>query len=118
MAESTERIIEVMQELIDAHRLARDTLGANEEVLVAGLEAIRSGAGVVETLEAAPANAQRRATQEMLERLVAARHQFRLYLIGACIDAGMSPREIAADWGISRQRVDQFVQEFKRVVAD
>ncbi len=42
------------------------------------------------------------------------RHQLRLTVIAACIEAGMTPREIAEQWDISRQRVDQFVQKLKR----
>ena len=50
----------------------------------------------------------------VLDRLMAARHAFRLHVIAACIDGGMTPRQIAEEWGMSRQRVDQFVQKAKR----
>ena len=114
MDASTEQIVEVMRELVEAQREARATLVANEELLLQGIAALEAGGDVVATLHASPANAQRRSTQAVLDRIMHARHQFRLHLIGVCRDAGMTPREIAEEWGISRQRVDQFVQEYKR----
>ena len=114
MTESTERIIEVMESLVAAQRDARDTLAANEAMLRRGIEALRSGTGVLEALGATPVGPQRKATQDVLDRVMAARHSFRLHLITACIEGGMTPRQIAEEWGMSRQRVDQFVQEAKR----
>ena len=114
MPGTTDQLIEVMEALVAAQQDARATLATNEELLRQGIDALRSGADVQEALAATPAGAQRQVTQEVLDRLMAARHTFRLHVIAACVECGMTPRQIAEEWGMSRQRVDQFVQEAKR----
>ena len=118
MTESDLRIIEAIQELIDANRAARDVMAAGERVLERGIERLRAGESVSETLGYTPAGLQRQATQNANLRIAEARHELRLLLIGQCLDEGMRPFEIARAWGMSRQRVDRYIQEIKRRPAD
>ena len=108
------RIIEAMEDLIEANRAARQVMCAGEMVLQQGIERLRAGEKLSETLADRPAGSQRQATQEANERIVDARHNLRLLLIGRCLEEGMRPWAIADAWGMSRQRVDRYIQEIKR----
>jgi hypothetical protein len=118
LTESDVRIVEAIQELIDANRIAREVMLAGERVLERGIEMIRAGEKVTETLSYTPAGQQRQATQHSSLRIAEARHHLRLLLIGQCLDEGMRPWEIARAWGMSRQRVDRYIQEIKRGASD
>jgi hypothetical protein len=109
-----EEIILAIQELIEANREARRVMLAGERILARGIERIRAGERVTETLGHTPAGPQRQATQDANHRIEAARHRVRLLLIGQCLHEGMRPWEIADAWGMSRQRVDRYIQEIKR----
>jgi len=114
MTVPVEQIVAAVQELLDANRETRAALAASEDVLVHGLEVLGSGEDLVGILRSIPVRAYRQTTQETLDRIGVARHRLRVLLIAACVDAGMTPREIAEEWGLSRQRVDQFLQEFRK----
>jgi len=116
--DSTARVLDVLEELLDATRSARSALAVNEELLVQSISALRSGGEIADMMRTEPIGDQRQATQDALDRVNAARHQLRLTVIAACIEAGMTPREIAEEWDVSRQRVDQFVQKLKRTPTD
>lgn len=118
MLDSTARVLDVLEELLEATRSARSALSVNEELIVQSISALRSGGEITDLVHAEPIGDQRQATQEALDRVNTGRHQLRLTVIAACIEAGMTPREIAEQWDISRQRVDQFVQKLKRARTD
>jgi predicted transcriptional regulator len=109
-----EQITEAVQELLDANRGTRSALEASEGVLVQGLELLGSGRDLVTILRSIPVGAYRQTTQVNSDRMAAARHRLRVLVIAACVDAGLTPREIADEWGMSRQRVDQFLQEYRK----
>jgi hypothetical protein len=109
-----ERIIEAIEELIDANRAARQVMITGEEVLQRGIERLRAGEKITETLSYTSAGTQRGATQEANQRIAVARHRLRVLLIGRCLDEGMRPWEIANAWGMSRQRVDRYIQEMRK----
>jgi hypothetical protein len=112
------QIVEAVQGLLDATRGARAALDATEDVLVHGLEVLDTGAELVDVIHSLPVRAQRQSTQDAVEQVNLARHRLRVLLFAACVDAGMTPRDIAEEWGVSRQRVDQFVQEFRKTSGD
>jgi CHASE2 domain-containing sensor protein len=108
------RVVEAMRALIDADRETRSVLVDVEQALERAIEALESGATVTDTLRTSSAAPQRRAMEDAFTRLVAARHEFRLRVISVCRDDGVRPWEIAKWWGISRQRVDRYIQELKK----
>ena len=114
MRDADSRIIESVEDLIEANRAARQVMRAGEEILRQGIERLRAGQKISETLADVSAGSQRQATQEANERIADARHTLRVVLIGRCLDEGMRPWEIADAWGMSRQRVDRYIQEIKR----
>ncbi len=114
MREPDSRIIEAIEELIEANRSARQVMQAGEEVLQRGIERLQAGEKISETLGYTPAGDQRESTQEANQRISVARHNLRLLLIGRCLDEGMRPWEIARAWRMSRQRIDRYIQEIKR----
>ncbi|MGA2835122.1 MAG: helix-turn-helix domain-containing protein [Acidimicrobiales bacterium] len=118
MTESEARIVEAMRTLIEANREVRDVLVAAERALEHGIESIEAGTKITDTLRTSSAAPQRRATQEAFERAIAARHELRLRVISVCRDEGIRPWEIAKWWGISRQRVDRYIQELKKDAPD
>jgi hypothetical protein len=113
-----DQIIVAIEELIAANRDARRIMLAGEAVLERGIERLRQGEKVTETLSYTPAGEQRGATEAANRRIAVARHDLRMLLIGRCLDEGMRPWEVANAWGMSRQRVDRYIQEMKRTSAD
>ncbi len=67
-----------------------------------------------DAIKAIPLSSRREATQGAFKRMVEARHELRLQAIGVCSDEGMSMREIAEIWGVSRQRVAQSLAELRQ----
>ncbi len=116
--DATIRVIGVLDELREATRAAGRALAVNEALIAQAVATLRSGAPVAVLLGTEPVGEQRLTTQAALDRLSAARHQLRLGVVEACIQAGMTPRQIAEEWDLSRQRVDQFVQELKQAAPD
>ncbi len=114
----TVRVIGVLEELLEATRAAGRALAVNEELIAQAIGTLRTGGQVADILHTEPVGEQRLTTQAALDRVNAARHQLRLSVIDACIQAGMTPRQIAEEWDMSRQRVDQFVQELKKASTD
>ena len=114
MRDADSRIIEAIEDLIEANRAAREVMRSGEEILQQGIERLRAGQKIREALADVSAGSQRQATQEANERIADARHTVRLVLIGRCLDEGMRTWDIADAWGMSRQRVDRYVQEMKR----
>ncbi len=118
MRETDSRIIEAIEDLIAANRAARRVMRTGEDVLTRGIERLRAGEKISETLAHTPAGVQREATQEANHRIAVARHELRVLLIGRCLDEGMRPWEIARAWGMSRQRIDRYIQELKQRPGD
>ncbi len=118
MTESEARIVEAMRTLIEANRDVRDELVAGERELIQAIGAIEVGAKITDTLRSSSAGRQRKATQDAFERVIAARHELRLRVIAVCRDEGIRPWEIAEWWGISRQRVDRYIQELKKAAPE
>jgi Trp operon repressor len=118
MDTDAERVIDAANELLEANRAAREVMEHAETVLVGGIERLKAGESITNALRALPTSDQRQSTQEAMERLTVARHQVRLLVIAACLKEDMTPREIADQWGISRQRADRFVQEIRKGPAD
>jgi hypothetical protein len=112
--ETFERNVEVIQDVVDASRHARKVFEGVEDLLNSAIDRLRDGESVVDLVKESRISTERALVQEALEQLNSARHRFRLRVVGACIEAGMMPREVAEWWGISRQRVDQFIQEYRR----
>ena len=109
-----EQVAAAVQELLDANRRTRATLEASEAVLVHGLEVLGSDGDLMTILRSIPVGEYRQMTQENSDRINLARHRLRVLVIAACVDAGLTPREIAEEWGMSRQRVDQFLREYRK----
>ena len=107
-------IVVAMRSLIEANRNVRTVLARAEELLAQGVARLEAGERPTEILATVPASAQRQATQDALDGAAAARHELRLQMIAACLADGMTPRQIADAWGVSRQRADRFVQEIRR----
>ena len=118
MEETSDRLIEAIQGVTDASRHARKVFEGVEGLLDSAVERLRNGGAVVDLVKESRISTERELVQEALEGLNTARHRFRLRTVGACIEAGMTPREVAEWWGISRQRVDQFIQEYRRIGSD
>ncbi len=114
MGTTDEDIISAIEELISANRAARQVMVDGEAVLREGIEKLRRGVRITDTLRDAPASRQRQATQDANDRITTARHDVRLLLIGRCLEEEMPPWEIGRAWGMSRQRVDRYIQELKR----
>ena len=114
MDDSNERIVSAIRALIDANRNVRTVLTKAEELLAQGADRLAAGERPTEVLATTPASWQRQSTQEALDAAAAARHHLRLQMIAACMADGMTPRQIAEAWGVSRQRADRFVQQIKR----
>jgi len=114
MRDADSRIIEAIEDLIEANRAARQVMCSAEAILQEGIERLRAGEQISKTLAEGSTGSQRQATQEANERIADARHTLRLVLIGRCLDEGMRSWEIADAWGMSRQRVDRYIQEIKR----
>ena len=113
MTEAEIQIIDAARELIDANVRARDELDAANQFLQRGIDHLESGGSIIEALTALPVSSRRQATQDAFKRVVEARHLLRLRAISVCIDEGMRPSQIGETWGISRQRVDHYIQELK-----
>ena len=114
MSVADSRIIEVIEDLIEANRAAREVMRTGEMILQQGIERLRAGEKISETLTDMAAGSQRQATQEANERITITRHNLRLLLIERCLEEGMRPWAIGDAWGMSRQRVDRYIQEIKR----
>jgi len=118
MAEGDLQIIGAIQELIDANRAARQVMIEGETILRQGIERLRAGERISETLGYESPGDQRQSTQDAQHRIDEARHNLRLLLIRRCLDEGMRAWEIARAWGMSRQRIDRYIQEMKKGPAD
>jgi Homeodomain-like domain len=112
--ETSEQIVEAVQAVVDASRHARKVFEGVEDLLNSAIDRLRDDGSVVDLVKESNISTERALVQDALEELNGARHRFRLRVVGACIEAGMTPREVADWWGISRQRVDQFIQEYRR----
>lgn len=108
------RIIEGIRELLEANHAAREALLEGDRVLSGAIDKLLAGQRVVDVLRSTPVDSQRRATQGALDRMNVARHELRLEVIEICLDEAMLPGQIAAIWGVSRQRIDRYVQEIRR----
>ena len=106
-------LINAMQDLIDAHARGRAVMDTADSLLRFGIRQLESGADFVDMMADAPTAAERQATLDAFDGITAARHAVRLLLLEACLDQGMSPREIGERWGVSRQRVATYVAELK-----
>jgi hypothetical protein len=111
---SAESTVEALRGLRDAARSAQAAMVETERLATVGIERLEAGMRVADLIRASTASEDRQTVQGALDEVVEARHRFRLAAIAACMADGMAPREIAEAWGISRQRVDQFVQENRR----
>jgi hypothetical protein len=116
--QTSEGIAEAIKDVVDASRHARDVFEGVEDLLTSATDRLHEGGSVVDLVKESPIASERALVQGALEQLNNARHRFRLRVVGACIEAGMTPREVAEWWGISRQRVDQFIQEYRRNGSD
>jgi hypothetical protein len=116
--ETSDRLIEAIQGVADACRHARQVFEGVEGLLDSAAGRLRGGGAIVDLVKETRISTERELVQEALEQLNTARHRFRLRVVGACIESGMTPREVAEWWGISRQRVDQFIQEYRRIGSD
>ena len=114
MTTPVEGTIEALQDLVETNRKAREVLALAEEESLRSIAELEAGVAVSTIVQRVQPGGYRRSIQDALDAVGAARHRYRLEAIAACIEDGMTPREIAEAWGISRQRVDQFVQERRR----
>ena len=118
MKENDALLLDGMQRLLEAYGAARQVILETEQLLEVGIDLIRGGGSVVDQLREHPAGDRRQAIQDALAAVDAARHEHRLRLVRSCLEEGMRPAEIASGLGISRQRVDVYVQELKRIPPD
>jgi hypothetical protein len=114
MGDGDAQIIEAIEELIEANRAARQVMLDGERILQQGIERLRAGERISETVAYEVPGGQRQATQDAYHRIDEARHGLRLLLIRRCLDEGMRAWEIAQAWGMSRQRIDRYIQEMKK----
>jgi len=112
--DSARKTLEALRQLLEATRAARQAMVETEQLAALGIERLESGLLVADLIRSSTADQDRQTVQDAIDGIVDARHRFRLAAIDACLDDGMTPREIAEAWGISRQRVDQFIQENRR----
>jgi len=112
--ESARQTVDALRELREATRAAQQAMFDTEQLADLGIERLESGMQVSDLIRTSTASQDRQTVQVAIDAIVDARHRFRLAAIIACLDGGMPPREIAEAWGISRQRVDQFIQEARR----
>lgn len=115
---SAQQTLEALRGLQDAARSVQRAMAETERLAGVGIAQLESGVSVAGLIRASTATEDRQTVQGAIDEVVAARHRFRLVAIAACMEGGMTPREIAEAWGISRQRVDQFVQESRRTATD
>jgi hypothetical protein len=78
------------------------------------VELVESGRPFTDGLRSFPVARRREATQTGIENLIRARHEFRLAFMERSIEDGLGPRELGEIWGVSRQRIDQYLQELKK----
>jgi len=107
-------ILEAMLELLEASRAAREALSEGDVALVRAIDRMLAGQRAVDILRSSPVSSQRQATQEALDRFNIARHKFRRKIIEMCLEQGMLPGQMGKIWGVSRQRIDRYVQEIRR----
>ncbi len=111
MTEGDFRIVEAIHRLIRASEQTRVELTTTEAVLREAVAHIEGGGCITEGLQEFPVARRREAVQEALARMVKARHELRLHFISRALDDGLSVQENADLWGISRQRVGQYLRE-------
>ena len=114
MGDGDAQIIEAIEKLIEANRAARQVMLSGEQILQQGIERLRAGERISDTVGSESPGDQRQATQDAYHRIDEARHDLRLLLIQRCLDEGMRAWEIAQAWGMSRQRIDRYIQEIKK----
>ena len=114
MSDERSPMDEAIHDLIDANARARAQLDATDAMLQRGIDHLRAGGGVVDALRLLPIAQRRQSTQDAFQEVILARHRLRLRAISACTEQGLSPARIAEIWGISRQRVVQFVAEARK----
>jgi len=112
--ESTSETVVALQDIVEAARAAAKAMQDIEQLAERGIERLGGGMRVADLIRTSTADQDRQSLQGAIDAIVDARHRFRLVAITACVDDGMAPKEIAEAWGISRQRVDQFIQEARR----
>jgi len=97
---------EALQEVIDATDELIESLHDHREF---GREAIgRLDDGQdLPTVRARPPAAVRERTQVAQKTMDMTRSRMRDVVMQACIDAGMTTRDIAKEWGVSRQLVER-----------
>jgi len=107
------RIVAAMRNMVEATLAAVEALEADNAQMLRGIEFLESGGGVTEGLKAFPIARRREDTLRALTRTNDARHELRLLAIALCVDEGMPPAVIADIWGVSRQRIGQYIREIK-----
>jgi DNA-binding CsgD family transcriptional regulator len=117
MTQGEAEIVDAIYELIEANNRARDQIDATNALLHCGIDQLVDGGGVIESLKSLPVAARRRSTQDAFQRVVKARHGLRLRAIAACAAEGMSSGEIAEIWGVSRQRVGQYISKLQKTTS-
>jgi hypothetical protein len=110
-------VVSALRRLVDANEDACRALTRANSYLIESIGRIEAGEDVQATLLPSMADPLRADTKAAIEDIVSARHVLRLQVVAACTAAGTPPREIAKHWNVSRQRVDQFIQELRRTDA-
>jgi hypothetical protein len=114
MTHSDEDIGAALREVIRCSEVARRELEATEDALRHALAYVEEGGSVTAGLRSFPVATRREATQSGIEQMVKSRHDLRLAVIALATADGIGPRELSEIWGVSRQRIDQYLQELKK----
>ena len=105
-------ISDILQ-LLGANERLRDALASNSARYEASLLQLLGGAEPGHLLDGMDVSRWRTELGDSLARFEQARHAVRATLITAQFEAGQTMREIARQWGVSRQLVHRFISEVR-----
>jgi len=108
-----DQMVAAMRELLDAHEAGRSEMDRADGLLRFGIDHLEAGGDFTSTVDALPSVSQRQDMNDAFKRIIDARHELRLQILGVCLDQEMKPREIGERWGVSRQRVAKYMVELK-----
>jgi hypothetical protein len=106
-----ESIIESMEETLSVMGTLRSKLKATEASYRRGIENLREGSSIEDSLHSIAASATRSSLNAKLEELELSRHRARLAMIAGGLHEGLSIGEIGRILGVSRQLAARYAKE-------
>ena len=110
-----ESVIAAWLDVVDASTHAREAMSSIEHSLLEGVTALRRGGSALDALAAAGVKGQRADLDASWRLVRAARHRFRVVLVGHCLADGLDVRAISEVWGFSREAADALVREAREL---